>query len=215
MPALKTLQHLLPATCCTLLLSGCQTMQDNPALASIGTALGGYAVCRLADGSDGACIAAGVAAGVVTYAYLQSQMEEIQQIENVEAEPCAASAKGREAYCVTMNAKAIEFGSGSSEINPASMQTLNQVADVVSQSPDTLVYIEGHTDTDGSTTFNQQLSEQRAIRVQRVFQNRGVGSDRMQVLGFGESHPLVDDIAYPSEKYRNRRVEIRVEGSAS
>jgi outer membrane protein OmpA-like peptidoglycan-associated protein len=195
-------------------LTGCETMTRNPALSSAGTAAVVYGICKAAGGSDKGCGAGAVAVGALTYGYLRHQLEQLREIENVQADPCAASQPNREAYCVTMNGKAITFDSGSAAISSSSMQTLNEVAGVLSQSPETLIYIEGHTDSVGSSDVNQRLSEQRAMSVKGVFQKSGIADDRIQALGYGESKPVVNEAADPGNRVLNRRVEIRVEGGA-
>lgn len=198
----------------SLALTGCETMTHNPGMSAAGTGLATVAVCKLVGGSDKECVAAGIASGGLTYAYLRSQLKKLQEIENVEATPCESSDPSRQAYCVTMNSYAVNFNSGSAEIAPDTKQTLNKVADVLRSAPNTLIYIEGHTDSDGSDAANQALSERRASSVQGVFQKHGIGTDRIQAIGFGESQPLHDDLADPTKKPLNRRVEIRVEGGA-
>ncbi|WP_020410206.1 OmpA family protein [Hahella ganghwensis] len=195
-----------------LALTGCETMKDNPGGTAAGTAVITGALCKAMGGTDKECVGAAVVAGGITYLYLRSQLEEIQTIENVEARECVANDPNRQAYCVTMDSNAVNFESGSANISRNSANTLNQVADVIKQSPDTLVYIEGHTDTDGSASYNQWLSEQRALSVQGAFQKQGIDGGRMQSLGYGETQPAYDDVADPTKKPLNRRVEIRVEG---
>ncbi len=194
----------------SLLLNGCETMQENPVISSLLVGGGTYAACKAAGKSDKVCLAAGAATGAITYGYLQYQLNEMKKLENVEASACEASDPSRQAYCVRMDGNAVNFASNSAAIAPESMNTLKNVAGVIKQSPDTLVYIEGHTDADGPETYNQQLSEKRAISVQSAFVREGISEDRMQALGYGESKP-VD----PANKALNRRVEIRVEGGAS
>ena len=190
-----------------LLVTSCKTLEENPVLSTIVAGGATYAGCKALGESDTTCLVAGAAVGAVTYAYLQSQLNEIKEIENVEAAPCKASDESRQAYCVTMDSKAVNFQSGKASISPHSMSTLKQVAGVIRQTPQTLVYIEGHTDSDGSEAFNQVLSEKRAVSVQNVFHREGIELDRMQALGYGESLPK--DV---TNKALNRRVEIRVEG---
>ncbi|OZG75427.1 hypothetical protein BTA51_03370 [Hahella sp. CCB-MM4] len=209
-PALKLKSVFIAST--LVVLSGCQTMTENPGASAVGTGVAAGALCKAFGGTDKECIGAAVVAGAVTYIYLRNQLEEMQQIENVEAHECVANDPSKQAYCVTMDSNAVNFESGSAQISRGSVNTLNEVADVIKQSPNTLVYIEGHTDTDGSASFNQRLSEQRALSVQSTFQQQGIERDRMQALGYGESRPAYDDVSDPSKKPLNRRVEIRVEG---
>ena len=196
----------------TISMSGCETMNENPGVSAGIAVVGGYFICKAAGGKDGACAAAAVAAGAVTYGYLRSQMQEIQEIDNVEVSPCKATDSSREAYCVRMDSRAVKFSSGSANISRESMGTLTQVAGIIKRSPNTLVYVEGHTDSDGSEAFNQRLSEERALSVRDIFQESGIELQRMLALGYGESRPIADDSQDSSMKALNRRVEVRVEG---
>ncbi len=203
---------MVAVSCAIVTLVGCQAMVENPIFSSAAIAIGAIATCKLADGSDAKCAAAGIAAGGISYAYLKHQLKKMQEIENVQAQPCVATNSGKEAYCVTMNGNAIRFASGSDQISAESMNTLKQVANVVASSADTLVYIEGHTDSDGSASYNQGLSEKRALSVRHSFISQGVGADRIQALGYGESKLIQEDAGSLSNKKLNRRVELRIEG---
>jgi outer membrane protein OmpA-like peptidoglycan-associated protein len=67
--------------------------------------------------------------------------------------------------------------------------------------------VEGHTDSDGSDTYNQTLSEQRAATVVSTLINLGIDSGRLTSTGWGESKPL-DTNSTPEGKANNRRVEF-------
>jgi outer membrane protein OmpA-like peptidoglycan-associated protein len=57
------------------------------------------------------------------------------------------------------------FGVGKDEVKPAARQSLAGLADILKRYPETLVTIEGHTDSSGTAESNQELSERRARRV--------------------------------------------------
>ncbi len=65
----------------------------------------------------------------------------------------------------------------------------------------------GHTDSDGSTRANQQLSEARAQAVVDYLVANGVDAERLEAEGRGESDLLVDPEVTPEDKQRNRRIE--------
>ena len=70
--------------------------------------------------------------------------------------------------------------------------------------------IKGHTDnSEGSESFNQQLSEQRADRVRNFLISERVAPSRITSLGFGESLPVATD-ATRDGRSQNRRVEIEI-----
>jgi outer membrane protein OmpA-like peptidoglycan-associated protein len=73
--------------------------------------------------------------------------------------------------------------------------------------------VEGHTDSTGSDTYNQQLSERRANSVKNMLVQRGVQDYRINTIGYGMSRPLVSN-ATPEGRQMNRRVEIRINPNA-
>ena len=77
----------------------------------------------------------------------------------------------------------ITFNSGSSSIQPQFSNTLSQVAGVLSQYNRTQISITGHTDSDGSHSYNQGLSENRARAVASALNAQGVSSQRTMIFG--------------------------------
>ncbi len=103
----------------------------------------------------------------------------------------------------------ITFASGSADINASFYEVLNSVGLVLEEYDKSLVDVYGHTDSDGSAQFNQQLSERRAQSVAAYLQTRGILRDRFFIRGFGESQPIASN-ATAAGKAQNRRVEIRI-----
>jgi outer membrane protein OmpA-like peptidoglycan-associated protein len=95
-----------------------------------------------------------------------------------------------------------------SEAEPA----LAELAQRVVQANKT-VMIEGHTDGKGTDTYNQGLSERRAAAVRIALAGRGLGYDKLNIRGFGKTHPVApnqhpDGSDDPEGRQRNRRVEV-------
>ena len=86
---------------------------------------------------------------------------------------------------------------------------LNGIAEILIENATAMVQIAGHTDSDGSTSYNQGLSEQRAASVFTYLVQRGVAANRMTTVGFGESNPVVPNDS-PANKAMNRRIEFTV-----
>jgi len=103
----------------------------------------------------------------------------------------------------------ITFASGSADINANFYEVLNSVGIVLDEYDKSLVDVYGHTDSDGSAQFNQQLSERRAQSVAAYLQTRGVLRDRFFIRGLGESQPIASN-STAAGKAQNRRVEIRI-----
>ena len=102
---------------------------------------------------------------------------------------------------------AIYFRSGSARLDPASRPVLGSVLDVATKCPTLKIQVSGYTDTDGSDTENQVLSERRANSVKEYIITAGVPQDRIAAVGYGESKPIV---ANDSDKNKalNRRIEF-------
>ncbi len=101
----------------------------------------------------------------------------------------------------------ILFDTNKATIKPESMGVINQVAKMMKDHPDLRFSIEGHTDSDGSDSANQSLSELRAASVKNNLVSLGIDSLRMEIKGLGESVPVSDNTT-PEGKANNRRVEF-------
>lgn len=101
----------------------------------------------------------------------------------------------------------VTFGVDSYAISPSFMATLDQVAATLNQYESTYIDVYGHTDSTGSDTYNQTLSERRAQAVANYLASRGVKPERMATRGFGESQPKATNTT-EAGRAENRRVEI-------
>lgn len=102
----------------------------------------------------------------------------------------------------------ILFGYNSARIRPESTPTLEEIARILDEHPDMRLGIEGHTDSDGDTDYNQTLSEERAAAVRSyLVDQHGVSGSRLVTSGFGESKPVASNDS-PEGKQQNRRVEL-------
>lgn len=103
----------------------------------------------------------------------------------------------------------IYFTTGSARLDSKSTPLLDNLYDIVNRCPDLAIEIGGHTDSDGSGDANQRLSERRAASVGAYLSAKGIPSERMNVVGYGESKPLVAN-TNRDNKARNRRIEFSV-----
>jgi len=101
----------------------------------------------------------------------------------------------------------ITFATESSYIDSEFIPVLSSVALVLKEFDQTLVVVGGHTDSDGTAAYNQNLSEQRATSVARQLEAKGVIRERLETIGFGETTPFADN-TNTAGKELNRRVEI-------
>lgn len=103
----------------------------------------------------------------------------------------------------------ITFATGQSAITSSFHHTLNDVAKVLSKYEKTLLSIEGHTDSIGSESSNQVLSEQRANSVKYYLVNQNIMDTRLRTIGFGESRSVASNDT-KEKRALNRRVEIQI-----
>jgi outer membrane protein OmpA-like peptidoglycan-associated protein len=102
------------------------------------------------------------------------------------------------------------FASGKSELLPEAQVKLNTVADALTQQdPDSGMVVEGHTDSQGKASYNQDLSQRRAETVRTYLVSRGIAGDRVTSQGFGSSRSVADN-GSAEGRANNRRVEIVV-----
>jgi outer membrane protein OmpA-like peptidoglycan-associated protein len=101
----------------------------------------------------------------------------------------------------------IKFDSGKATLKPESMGVINEIVKLMNEHPEIKFSVEGHTDSDGDTQMNQQLSEQRAETVKNTLVDMGIAADRLVSKGFGEEVPVADNNS-PEGKANNRRVEF-------
>jgi outer membrane protein OmpA-like peptidoglycan-associated protein len=105
------------------------------------------------------------------------------------------------------------FASGKTELLPAAQLKLNEVADaLIKEDPLSKIVVEGHTDSQGSAPFNQDLSQRRAQSVRDYLVSRGIASDRITAQGYGLTRSVADT-GSPEGRANNRRVEIVVQPS--
>ncbi|MGH7823241.1 MAG: OmpA family protein, partial [Candidatus Binatia bacterium] len=101
----------------------------------------------------------------------------------------------------------IHFEFDKAVIRRESWPILKELGAVLNEYPDLRVRIEGHTDSVGSDSYNQRLSERRALAVRDFLIGLGIDKDRMEWTGYGESKPIAsNDTAVGRAK--NRRTEF-------
>lgn len=103
----------------------------------------------------------------------------------------------------------ITFDTGRADVKPQFQPVLTRVSQSIQQYPDTVVQIEGHTDSTGAASFNQTLSENRAESVRSYMTQRGVDANRLVAVGYGASRPVADN-GTPQGRAQNRRVEVLI-----
>ena len=101
----------------------------------------------------------------------------------------------------------VYFGFDRTDLTQRARQTLDATVAAVRKLSATALSVVGHTDTVGSDSYNQALSERRARRVAQGLVERGVPAGNMTLAGRGErelARVTADNVREPL----NRRVEI-------
>src|SRR5690554_918014 len=100
------------------------------------------------------------------------------------------------------------------DIRADAKPTLNKLVKLLNDNPKINIEIQSHTDSRGTTTYNQGLSNRRAASVVNYLVSNGIAKNRLKSKGFGESQPVnkcVDGVeCTPEEHQQNRRTEFIV-----
>ena len=103
----------------------------------------------------------------------------------------------------------LNFQSGSSQITPDSLKSVNDLAQILKAYPNVQVQVVGHTDNIGNAESNQALSLARAEAVKTVLVGQGISAERVATQGFGEARPIASNDTEEG-RARNRRIELNV-----
>jgi len=105
--------------------------------------------------------------------------------------------------------RGVNFESNSDRLLPGATRVLDDTAASLNKYPDIRLEVGGHTDSDGAASYNESLSERRAVTVRDYLAARGVAMSRMTVRGYGETQPIADN-STADGKAENRRVVLRI-----
>jgi outer membrane protein OmpA-like peptidoglycan-associated protein len=209
------MKKLVLVTLVATALSGCATDDPNKKAktgAAIGAAAGALLGYAVDDGTGG--VVAGAAVGALAGAGVGHYMDKQQQ----EMEAALADEQARHELEIqqleneTLKidiANEVSFDFDSAALKSAFTPTLNKVADILQRYPQTVIHVVGHTDSVGSESYNQRLSERRAQSVVDFFASSGVAPGRLYAIGRGEMEPRATNDTEAGRQL-NRRVEIFV-----
>jgi outer membrane protein OmpA-like peptidoglycan-associated protein len=170
--------------------------------ALIGQAAGKNTKSTLIGAGIGAAAGAGTGAGVGYY--MDRQEAKLREtLQNVEGVKMVRDGDNLNISFRSDN----QFKVGSPMVQSGAQSDLDRFSDVVKEFDKTKVTVIGHTDSTGSESANQTLSEQRASAVQNLIVARGVASGRVTPVGLGESKPVADNTTEYGRQL-NRRIEI-------
>ncbi len=209
------MKAIYSAAAAALLLGACSTSPftgeekiSNTAIGAGAGAIVGAAAGGIIDGSRKATlIGAGIGALAGGGVGLYMDKQEADLRNRLASSGVSVTRVGND---IILNMPSnITFDVGRSEIKPQFFEVLNSVAIVLNEYNQSIVDVIGHTDSDGSTESNQQLSEARAASVSRYLVSQLVDGRRLETVGAGENQPVASN-ATRSGKAQNRRVEIKI-----
>jgi len=103
----------------------------------------------------------------------------------------------------------IFFKSDSTELDNQAFEEINKIVVLVSQFPDSEIFIEGYSDSYGNYNFNKKLSQYRADIVKSFLTANGIDSSSITAVGLGAKSPMGNNKTGDGRK-KNRRVEVKV-----
>ena len=201
----------------TLLLSGgCANMNNMGKGATYGTAGGAAAGALLGQAIGGNTkatvlgMAVGAAIGGLTGTGIGYMMDKQEQDMRNALAQSEAIAVEREGNVLALTFKSdFTFAVNSSTLRSGLYAELDRVAQVLAAYPQTTILVAGHTDSTGSDEYNMKLSQQRADSVKNALVQRGVATQRISAVGYGEGQPVGDNNT-EFGRQQNRRVEVRI-----
>jgi outer membrane protein OmpA-like peptidoglycan-associated protein len=98
----------------------------------------------------------------------------------------------------------VNFAFNSTALPSSADEMIGMIAQLMKETPQIKVRIEGHTDGVGSPGYNMTLSERRALAVGEYLVRQGIDPSRLEVVGKGMSEPLTANKYDPA----NRRVQF-------
>ncbi|MEY4433346.1 MAG: hypothetical protein RLZZ44_1480 [Bacteroidota bacterium] len=109
---------------------------------------------------------------------------------------------------ISAEAKSIYFHTGKATFRSEDVPVkIESISTLLKQYPTAKFSIEGHTDSDGSESFNQKLSQERADVVRNALIEKGLKAENLSAVGYGESKPVASNKT-AAGKAKNRRTEV-------
>lgn len=190
------------------LVAGCATQGGQTATgAGVGAALGAGLGALIGDSSEAAAIGAGigaVAGGITGYNWdrLRGNINDAggQELGITTTQMPDGSLK-------VLIPESATFDIGKYDLKPDLYPVLNQVAVEMNNHQQLRVKSVGHTDSTGSVSINQPLSNNRASAVTNYLAGQGVAHSRMTVEGRAANDPIASNDTAEGRRM-NRRVEL-------
>jgi len=94
-------------------------------------------------------------------------------------------------------------------MTPDDAAIIKDLAAIAASCPGDKLQVGGHTDNIGSPSYNQALSERRAVAVVHALADSGITRERLSAVGYGETVPVAGNET-EAGRALNRRIEIRI-----
>jgi outer membrane protein OmpA-like peptidoglycan-associated protein len=189
---------------------GCATQaRTGAAVGGGGGAAAGAGIGALIGGWKGAAIGAAVggATGGVAGAVIGHYMD--MQEEALKRDVKTATIERAGDKLIVRFKSAILFDVDKTGLKEDATTELADLGHVLKDYPDTVLVVEGHTDSTGSAAHNKKLSEERAQSVIKTLVSDGVDRSRLTFKGWGEDKPLESN-STADGRTQNRRVEVHI-----
>ncbi|NND15793.1 MAG: OmpA family protein [Eudoraea sp.] len=213
---MKISMKYVTITLCAFLLLGCGAAKNanNKQKGAVIGAAGGAVIGGVIGNNVGkgntvlGAIIGGVVGGVAG-GYIGDRMD--RQAERIEEEiPGAVVNRVGEGINVTFTEDAgVYFDTNKSSVKGTSATTLDKLAGIFKEYPNSVILVEGHTDSAGPEDYNMDLSKRRAESVTTYLTSQGISAGRFTTKWYGENQPKGDNTTVEG-KAQNRRVELGI-----
>jgi outer membrane protein OmpA-like peptidoglycan-associated protein len=185
----------------------CATKKQTGAAvgAGAGAVVGGAVGAAAGNTAVGAIIGAAVggAAGFIIGDYMDRQAAEMERdLEGARIERVGEGIK------ITFDS-GILFDVDRADLRPEAQQNLTELAGILNKYDDTIILVEGHTDSSGPEEHNMGLSRRRAESVAHYLSLQNVQPGRFSTIGYGEAQPIASNDSVDGRQ-QNRRVELAI-----
>lgn len=198
------------------LLTSCATSTKTQKGAMVGAgggAIAGALIGQLiAKDTKGTLIGAavGAAVGGATGAGVGRMMDNQERDMKQALADSEAAAVRREGDLLAITLRGdVTFDHNSSVVRPGLYSEIDRISNIMMQYPDTVIRVEGHTDSTGSEQYNLELSARRAVAVKDLIVRNGVSPSRIETVTYGETRPVATNET-EAGRQMNRRVEIKI-----
>ena len=103
----------------------------------------------------------------------------------------------------------VNFAFDSFNLTLKARAILDEQVAILKERSEIKVEVGGHTDSIGTISYNQALSERRAKAVKMCLISKGSSRDQLKAVGYGESCPIAPNDTKEG-RAKNRRVELKV-----